>query len=281
MVYAPQTQSGTFFNTQERDVRSLQVVGVLTIAQDRWRHGQHVFKLGVDMQRSSFDGQSVSRGLDVVRVDESLAERTTYQQVVPEQDVAGTELAGFIQDRWRVNNRMSLELGLRADREAITERINVSPRVGMSVSVLPRRASHPARRHRQVRRTHAADRRRVHPIRNRDGTALRAWRRTARKPRHVRTHDRRQAGESGEHSANGGMGSAVRTPGVLQSRLRPSHRVARLHRESRRRPRSAGALLLGQVHVLGDRNDGTISRQRAPRRHRSASAPTIVPAPPR
>src|SRR4030095_15054509 len=28
MVYAPQTQSGTFFNTQERDVRSLQVIGV-------------------------------------------------------------------------------------------------------------------------------------------------------------------------------------------------------------------------------------------------------------
>ena len=137
MVYAPQMQSGTFFNSQERNVRSLQVIGVLTIAQDRWRHGQHVFKLGVDMQRSSFDGQSSSRGLDVVRMDGSLAERTTYQQVVPEQDVAGTELAGFIQDRWRVNNRISLELGLRADREAITQRINVSPRAGMSISVLP------------------------------------------------------------------------------------------------------------------------------------------------
>ena len=137
MVYAPQMQSGTFFNSQERDVRSLQVIGALTIAQDRWRHGQHVFKLGVDMQRSSFEGQSISRGLDVVRMDGSLAERTTYQQVVPEQDVAGTELAGFIQDRWRVNDRISLELGLRADREAITERINFSPRAGMSISVLP------------------------------------------------------------------------------------------------------------------------------------------------
>ena len=56
MVYAPQTQSGTFFNSQERDVRSLQMVGALTIAQDRWRWGQHVFKIGVDMQRSGFDG---------------------------------------------------------------------------------------------------------------------------------------------------------------------------------------------------------------------------------
>jgi hypothetical protein len=137
MVYSPQMQSGTFFNSQERHVRSLQVVSALTVAQDRWRYGQHVFKLGVDLQRSSFDGQSTSRGLDVVRMDGSLAERTTFRQVVPEQNVAGTELAGFIQDRWRVNDRFSLELGLRADREAITEKINVSPRLGLSVSVLP------------------------------------------------------------------------------------------------------------------------------------------------
>ena len=137
MVYAPQGQSGNFFNRQTRDVRSLQVVGALTIAQDRWKWGQHVFKVGVDMQRSSFEGESVSRGLDVVRLDGSLAERTTYRQTSPQQDVTGTELALFAQDRWRVSDRVSLELGLRADREALTEQINVSPRLGMSVSVLP------------------------------------------------------------------------------------------------------------------------------------------------
>jgi hypothetical protein len=137
MVYAPQGQRGTFFNSQERHVHSWQVVGALTISQDRWRYGQHVFKVGVDMQRSGFDGQSNSGGLDIVRLDGSLAERTTYNRVVPEQDVAGTELAAFVQDRWRVNDRLSLELGLRTDREAITEKINFSPRAGLAYSVLP------------------------------------------------------------------------------------------------------------------------------------------------
>jgi hypothetical protein len=137
MVYSPQTQRGTFFNTHERDVRSLQVVSALSIAQDRWRHGQHVFKLGVDVQRSSFVGHSTSRGVDVVRVDGTVAERTTYVEAAPEQDVAGTELALFGQDRWRVNDRLSVELGLRADREAITEKVNVSLRAGLAVSVLP------------------------------------------------------------------------------------------------------------------------------------------------
>jgi outer membrane receptor protein involved in Fe transport len=137
MIYAPQGQSGTFFNSQERHVHSWQVVGALTIAQDRWRYGQHVFKMGLDMQRSGFDGESNSGGLDIRRLDGSLAERTTYSRVVPEQDVAGTELAAFVQDRWRVNDRLSLELGLRTDREAITEKINFSPRAGVAYSILP------------------------------------------------------------------------------------------------------------------------------------------------
>ena len=137
MVYAPQGQSGTFFNSQERHVNSTQIVSALTFAQDRWRSGQHVFKVGVDIQRSSFDGLSNSRGLDIVRLDGSLAERTTYREVVPEQDVAGTELAVFAQDRWRVNDRFSVEVGVRTDREAITEKMNFSPRGGVAFSVLP------------------------------------------------------------------------------------------------------------------------------------------------
>src|SRR4030095_15554029 len=69
MVYAPQGQSGAFFNSQERNVRSLQAVSALTFAEDRWRHGQHVFKVGVDVQRSRLDGFSISSGLHAVRPD--------------------------------------------------------------------------------------------------------------------------------------------------------------------------------------------------------------------
>ena len=78
MVYAPQTQSGNFFNRQERDVRSYQLVEALSISKDGWA-GQHVFKFGLDLQRSSFDGDDLSHGVDVVRLDGSLAERTTYR----------------------------------------------------------------------------------------------------------------------------------------------------------------------------------------------------------
>jgi hypothetical protein len=136
MVYAPQTQSGNFFSHQERDVRSLQLVEALTVSKDQWA-GDHVFKFGLDLQRSSFDGSSYSQQVDVVRLDGSLAERTTFSPNRTEPNVSGTEFALFAQDRWRVSDRVALELGMRIDRDDIVEKVNFSPRIGASVSLLP------------------------------------------------------------------------------------------------------------------------------------------------
>jgi hypothetical protein len=43
----------------------------------------------------------------------------------------------FVQDRWRLNDRVMFELGFRSDRDDVVDRVNYSPRAGMSVSVLP------------------------------------------------------------------------------------------------------------------------------------------------
>ena len=50
---------------------------------------------------------------------------------------AGTEFAMFVQDRWRLNDRLMLELGVRADRDVIVEKVNYSPRGGVALSLLP------------------------------------------------------------------------------------------------------------------------------------------------
>jgi outer membrane receptor protein involved in Fe transport len=51
--------------------------------------------------------------------------------------VSGLEFAVFGQDRWRLNDRVMFELGLRVDRDDIVETVNFSPRGGASISVLP------------------------------------------------------------------------------------------------------------------------------------------------
>ncbi len=136
MVYAPQTQSGNFFNSQERNVRSFQYVEALTYSKEKWA-GDHMFKVGMDLQNSRFDGDHFSHDVQARRLDGSLAERTTYSPSLTHPEVTGTEFALFVQDRWRVNDRLAFELGLRSDRDDIVERVNYSPRVGMSVGLLP------------------------------------------------------------------------------------------------------------------------------------------------
>jgi hypothetical protein len=135
MVYAPERQSGGFFNDQERDVDSLQWVQALSLSRDGW-HGEHVFKAGTDLQLSGYDGESVSRPVEIRRLDGTLAERIEFRGPSA-QRVRGGELAAFVQDRWRLSSRVTFELGLRADRDAVVERVTWSPRAGVAVGVLP------------------------------------------------------------------------------------------------------------------------------------------------
>jgi hypothetical protein len=136
MVFAPQGQSGNFFSRQERNVRSIQLVEALTVSKDGWG-GQHVFKFGLDFQHSHYEGDDFSQQVDVVRLDGSLAERSTYLPLLTHPEVSGNEFSLFAQDRWRVTDRLILEVGVRRDRDDVVKRVNYSPRVGMSVSLLP------------------------------------------------------------------------------------------------------------------------------------------------
>ena len=135
MVYAPQTQSGSFFNDQERAVTSDQWVEALSFSHKLGK-GEHVFKTGTDLQMSKYNGFSLGRPIEVRRLDGSLAERTVFGPRSM-QDVSGTDFAVFAQDRWRVDSRLTIELGFRIDRDPIVEHVNYSPRAGASVSVLP------------------------------------------------------------------------------------------------------------------------------------------------
>lgn len=135
MVFTPATQAGSYFNDQDRNVTSLQWVETLTSSSDLWR-GQHQFKVGLDVQHSHFDGISFSRPVEIRRLDGSLAEHMAFGPRT-RQDVSATELAVFVQDRWRVGPRLTLEYGMRLDRDDVVKDVNWSPRGGVSLAVLP------------------------------------------------------------------------------------------------------------------------------------------------
>ena len=106
----------------------------------------------------------MSRPVEIRRLDGSLAERIVPGAATT-QEVSAAEFALFAQDRWRLGSRVTLELGLRMDREDVIERVNWSPRGGVSIGVLPEGRGILRGGVGQVPAADAAQRRRVRPVR--------------------------------------------------------------------------------------------------------------------
>ena len=187
----------------------------------------------------------------MVRLDGSLAERTTFGPSFVEPRASGTEISGFVQDRWRVNDRLNFELGFRIDRDGVIDRLNYSPRVGLSISALPGGPRHPARGHREVRGADAAHGQCLHAVRRAHGTTIRGGRDATGATSDLRPHHARPPPDAREHRADGGLGPAGRPTFLLQGRVPPPQRRSRLRPRSRSEPRPADAELLAGRRATG------------------------------
>ena len=183
--------------------------------------------------------------LDVRRLDGSLAERTTYSPVLTHPDVSGTEFAVFAQDRWRVNDRLMFELGLRADRDDVVEQVNYSPRAGVAVSACcPRAAASCAAASASSRSARRSPSARSRSTKCRPSRASRPTARPLGAAGHLRARHRR-AEDAGEHRPDRRVGSAVRPPLLLQGGLPAPQRIARGY--SSIRIRASGVLTLSST----------------------------------
>ena len=129
----PDGTSGTFFNRQDRRSHTLQWIESFSTV--RRGAGDHLLKVGADILRLGFDGESESRPVEIRRSDGSLSQRLEYDGLTT-QRVVTTDVALFGQDAWRMNDRLLVELGTRFDRNGVIGRNNVSPRVGAVIGVL-------------------------------------------------------------------------------------------------------------------------------------------------
>ena len=137
MVLTPEGNEGNFFNLQERQTRTWQLVESLTLAREG--HGEHLIKFGVDVLGSSFDGWSESRPVNITRADGSLSQRIEFSER-SSQRYRSTDLALYGQDRWRVEDRLLVELGLRLDRDGVLRKTHIAPRLGLVATILPDRS---------------------------------------------------------------------------------------------------------------------------------------------
>jgi outer membrane receptor for ferrienterochelin and colicin len=131
MELQPDITLGNFFNRQHRQTKQVQVVEAVTVHRDG-AGGAHVFKLGVDLLHTQYDGTSESHALLIERADGTVARRLDFSGASV-QAVGSTEAAVFAQDRLQVNSRWSVEAGVRLDRDGVLGGVSVSPRIGTAV----------------------------------------------------------------------------------------------------------------------------------------------------
>jgi len=92
--------------------------------------GQHSVKLGGEFANTSLSGRFDFRPIEIRRRDQSLSKRIDFvEPTFIDRPLA--EMAGFIQDSWVFNKSITIDGGLRIDRNNISDQIDISPRISL------------------------------------------------------------------------------------------------------------------------------------------------------
>ena len=130
MNLAPNVNSGNFFNQQSRDSKRYQASEVYSFSPSDFV-GSHLMKLGGGFSYATFNGKNTSNAVRILRAD-----GTRNQQL----DFEGTGLLshnakkafGYFADKWSINHRLTLEYGVRYDRDNLAGENNFAPRMGFA-----------------------------------------------------------------------------------------------------------------------------------------------------
>lgn len=126
-------RAGNFFNSQERTARGWQwretLSGVVTAGG-----GAHFLKGGLDVEHKTLSAWSRSRPVVVLGPGGRVTRTITFtggDRLASE----GTDVAGFVQDRWQPREGLVVEAGVRADRDGVLGSTTVSPRAGVRATL--------------------------------------------------------------------------------------------------------------------------------------------------
>ncbi|HKS10919.1 MAG TPA: TonB-dependent receptor [Pyrinomonadaceae bacterium] len=128
----PDRNFGGWFDRQHRESRRYELLEVYHFRPQTWR-GSHAFKTGVNFSHTSFDGTDRSTPVTILRADGSryqLIEFSGPGVLAQTQN----EFSAFVQDKWQMNKRLVLDLGLRYDRDQIGKENNFAPRLGLVIA---------------------------------------------------------------------------------------------------------------------------------------------------
>src|SRR2546428_11977298 len=130
MVLAPEVNSGSYFNDQDRTSRRVEWLTTYAFTP---LGPTHLLKVGAGVTYETFDGVNRSRPVDIVREDGTLSQAITFTGDGL-LDRHRTALRGFGQDSWTVSPRLTVQYGARYDFDSFTSDVNVAPRASFTAT---------------------------------------------------------------------------------------------------------------------------------------------------
>jgi len=130
MNFTPNVNTGNFYNRQDRRSTRVDVLEVYNFEPPKFA-GSHFMKVGIGLTHTSFDGRNTSNTVRVLRRDGTRTEQIDF---VGHGSLSRntTEFNAFFQDKWTVNDRLTLEYGVRMDRDNIASTNNLAPRLSFA-----------------------------------------------------------------------------------------------------------------------------------------------------
>ena len=128
-----ETTEGGFFNRQHRNTSRTEWEEIFRSHPHHF-FGTHQFNAGLAFSHSSYDGRQAFSPVEIVGV---AGYSLTEIQFGPAShfNIDKNETAWFAGDKWAVTNRLTLDLGLRFDRDSITDSVSTAPRAGFVLAL--------------------------------------------------------------------------------------------------------------------------------------------------
>jgi hypothetical protein len=130
MNLAPDVNSGNFFNQQDRRSKRYQAQSIYTFSPPNFA-GEHFMKVGGGISYITFDGSNRSNTVRILREDGTLSERLDFIGAGA-LSLNKKEFFTYFADKWAVNRRLTLEYGVRLDRDNLASENDFAPRLGFA-----------------------------------------------------------------------------------------------------------------------------------------------------
>jgi hypothetical protein len=132
MLITPQGWGGNYFNMWSRRGKEFQSLTSYELAKKQWL-GSHEIRVGADIEWRSFFGTTVSRPIQILSADDSLAQTIDFG-AAPAQVPSDSVFAEFVQDHWLLNSHLSVDTGFRLSAETSGWLPVLAPRLGLAYS---------------------------------------------------------------------------------------------------------------------------------------------------